>query len=444
MALTYQQFGAKIKSKYPEYNDMDDGTLGKKMLEKYPQYQDMVETREQKIAKYNQETESLRGEAKKAGSLGGIIKETAKGLPKAALEVGVGTPAKFLASALEAPKAAITGKASQRTYDLPGLEPFKSYQSEAETRAGDIVEGKKPLYTAAAPFIQVPLAGMETLFLGSAASKGYKAAKNIKSFKSALKMIVPSKSTALGKKGSIEAIKKSGKDGGARISMTGKVSIKPTKAHIKEANTIAPFAKSNNPVKTATNVNNEIKRYSEKVVEPFLENNKTPVNYTRLKSMLNKSKPKELVKGTDGEKVFNRIKSFYVKNTSGAKDNLSLWKSRSKIDNLFKQEYGDALYNTNSPQHIPVKDAYYKMRRAVNEYLSEANSPIYGPAMDRLSTLYNALDDIAINNRGIIGTGKVGRYLKEHPLVKKGVYAGASGAGLGGGYAALQYLMGKK
>ena len=183
MAQTIQQFGATIKAKYPQYRDMSDADVGKKMLAKYPQYQDMVETREQKISRYNQETESLRGEAKKAGSLGGIIKETAKGLPKAALEVGVGTPAKFAASTLEAPKAAITGKASQRTYDLPGLEPFKSYQSEAETRAGDIIEGKKSLASAATPFASVPLAGIETLFLGSAASKSLKAVKNIMSKK---------------------------------------------------------------------------------------------------------------------------------------------------------------------------------------------------------------------------------------------------------------------
>lgn len=37
------EFGETIKTKYPQYADMDPTELGKKMLEKYPQYSDMVE-----------------------------------------------------------------------------------------------------------------------------------------------------------------------------------------------------------------------------------------------------------------------------------------------------------------------------------------------------------------------------------------------------------------
>jgi hypothetical protein len=39
-----QQFGATIKTKYPQYQDMSDEELGSKMLAKYPQYQDMIQT----------------------------------------------------------------------------------------------------------------------------------------------------------------------------------------------------------------------------------------------------------------------------------------------------------------------------------------------------------------------------------------------------------------
>lgn len=38
------EFGETIKTKYPQYADMDSTELGKKMLEKYPQYSDMVDT----------------------------------------------------------------------------------------------------------------------------------------------------------------------------------------------------------------------------------------------------------------------------------------------------------------------------------------------------------------------------------------------------------------
>jgi len=104
-----------------------------------------------------------------------FTKQVKEELPTAALQVGVETPAKFLASAAEVPGILRRGKegieegrglqgyqATGKEYNIPGIKPFKSYISEAENRAGDIVEGKKPLYTAAAPFAAVPLAGMET------------------------------------------------------------------------------------------------------------------------------------------------------------------------------------------------------------------------------------------------------------------------------------------
>ena len=42
MPLDYKEFSAKIKSKYPEYSDVDDLTLAQKVIEKYPEYKDKV------------------------------------------------------------------------------------------------------------------------------------------------------------------------------------------------------------------------------------------------------------------------------------------------------------------------------------------------------------------------------------------------------------------
>ena len=42
MPLDYTEFAKKVKSKYPEYNDIDDLTLAKKMIEKYPEYKNEV------------------------------------------------------------------------------------------------------------------------------------------------------------------------------------------------------------------------------------------------------------------------------------------------------------------------------------------------------------------------------------------------------------------
>lgn len=40
--MTTQEFGNKIKVKYPQYADMDDASLGQKMILRYPQYKDLV------------------------------------------------------------------------------------------------------------------------------------------------------------------------------------------------------------------------------------------------------------------------------------------------------------------------------------------------------------------------------------------------------------------
>jgi hypothetical protein len=40
--LTIEQFGQKIKQKYPEYSDLSAIDIGNKMLSKYPEYQDMI------------------------------------------------------------------------------------------------------------------------------------------------------------------------------------------------------------------------------------------------------------------------------------------------------------------------------------------------------------------------------------------------------------------
>lgn len=56
MPQTLQQFGATIKAKYPQYNDISDQDLGSKMLTKYPQYNDMVDQND--AMKYGQQKSS--------------------------------------------------------------------------------------------------------------------------------------------------------------------------------------------------------------------------------------------------------------------------------------------------------------------------------------------------------------------------------------------------
>lgn len=41
--MNAQQFGQRVKLKYPEYSDMSDEELGQKMMAKYPEYADIAD-----------------------------------------------------------------------------------------------------------------------------------------------------------------------------------------------------------------------------------------------------------------------------------------------------------------------------------------------------------------------------------------------------------------
>ena len=42
MPIDYKEFASTIKTKYPQYKDVDDLELSQKMVEKYPEYKDKV------------------------------------------------------------------------------------------------------------------------------------------------------------------------------------------------------------------------------------------------------------------------------------------------------------------------------------------------------------------------------------------------------------------
>lgn len=96
MAQSLEQFGATIKAKYPQYNDIPNKELGAKMLAKYPQYKDMVssdvynvpENRATKIGNLQMAAGKAQEESKKANSLGAYV--GAVGGALASSEVGLG------------------------------------------------------------------------------------------------------------------------------------------------------------------------------------------------------------------------------------------------------------------------------------------------------------------------------------------------------------------
>lgn len=109
--------------------------------------------------------------AQESSSAKGIVKNAFKAAPQAIRDVLVGTPAKFVASALEAPGVAYNKQYTDRTYKVPGLTPFKSFQSDYGDVEKQVIEGKKGLGSAAWELAKIPLAGAETLGLAKGIGK---------------------------------------------------------------------------------------------------------------------------------------------------------------------------------------------------------------------------------------------------------------------------------
>jgi hypothetical protein len=131
-------------------------------------------------------------EAKQASSFGGMLKNAIKAVPRATADVAIGTPFKFGASVAEIPKIVFKkGQTSQREYKVPGLSPFKSYQSDFQNVANDVIEGKKGLGSAALSFANPVLGGVEMLGIGKGIGKGVTAFKGASSISQGIKKATP-------------------------------------------------------------------------------------------------------------------------------------------------------------------------------------------------------------------------------------------------------------
>lgn len=162
MAYSLETFGQKIKQKYPQYNDMEDRDLGMKMLSKYPEYNDVVA-----------DHAGVKSFITEKGPSTSLAKNFAKSLPSATFQVGVGSPIKLGVSGLEQSSfSKLPGVknliGSGKTYDLPGLQPFKSFQSESRDRA---VAGQNTILNVLQGAGEVALATADTLGTGKGLSK---------------------------------------------------------------------------------------------------------------------------------------------------------------------------------------------------------------------------------------------------------------------------------
>lgn len=116
----------------------------------------------------------------------------------------------------------------------------------------------------------------------------------------------------------------------------------------------------------------------------------------------------------------------------------SLFQTAKDFDRLVEKQFPNLYDRANAP----MRDAIRSTRDAINEFIEQKLPPGNKFREERFkqSLLWRAVDNMAPKARKEVGTTKLGRFTKKHPLLTKGVTHAASGLLGGLGFAEGQNL----
>jgi len=367
-------------------------------------------------------------------------------------EVFVDPSLKVAKAGLETPETILRGGKTptitrEALTGVPFLGKTKSYIQEQEERVPQIIEGEKPLWTAALPFAEIPLSVAEVFMYTKGLTKlspsVWKVAKNIitresKKFTNVLELV----SNPIIKKEATQAIMRAGRPGGVKVKgiIRKKPVIKPTSYEQEIAKTVRPFY-NKNPFKFAEKINKGIETEA-KSVSNFLTKNKVDYNPDELLAKIDAIEPPALItpeNATAVQRAKNIAKDVI---TSSENNNVALWEVRKTLDNMFENAKSGVL----DPDRVAsINLVVRRVRKTINNHIAEITKggQQFTSQMKKMSNMYSALDEIADKNYRVLI-----QVLKEKPLLKrmlkKGLrYAGYGVAGAVGGTIAGRIFRGK-
>jgi len=409
------------------------------------------ESGEKPVSPAQQEkTERLKVEAetaqKEAGK--GLFGRTLKELPGAAVQTFVGGPVKLGTSLGEGIATTFkTGgreNASGKTYDLPGLAPFKSFQSEAKQRA---VKGQNPLLNIGQGALETGLAGADTLLLGKfpKAVSSLVSRFDVRMGGSALQKALQ-KNTATNLNEAIDIVKPQNFTRKEAINLlkTGQVEekgllktikAKPTVQDMEAAESVTGVVKkSNSFTENLSAVNARISQVSQQELRPFVMANNKPFNLKTITARLNAVEPPKMIKAdTTLNNTYSQVKELLLDEIKKhPKTNSGLWDARIAFDKVVEKEF-PTLYGTE--KYTAVKQAVLDFRHAANDFIS-VNTPneTFKTGLKKLSNMYTARENIAENSYRLLETNILNRLAKQHPTLRK-ILGVAGGATIAGGLA---------
>ncbi len=353
-----------------------------------------------------------------------------KATPGALYQTLVGDPAKLLISGGEGAIAGFENKptATGKTYNLPGLAPFKSFQSEAVDRAKS---GQGPVKNILEGTGQTALAGLQTIGMVEGGLKGGKAAYD---------SLQPTVQTAID---AVSATPKGSQLGkayadtvtGKRAATPGGIikpqSIGPDSQAVGLGTRLQDILTSKDPLKNLDSLATNLQE-TEGKLGPLLENDKTPFIKQSVNDglgELEKNMPREFIK--DPNKSYQDVIAFAQKMVNETEPNMNgLRDARIAFDNQAKIEYPNAFKNgyidTKTPAGQAIKDA----RDFISNYLysTAENGSEAQQLIKRESDIFNASQIIgpkAGESEGASKLSQIGKAIENHPIYSTALTVGA-------------------
>jgi hypothetical protein len=331
----------------------------------------------------------------------GLFGRTVKELPHGAMQVGLGGPAQFVASALEAPKAIATQKASDRTYKIPGLDPFKSIQSEAQQ---SVQEGQSVGKTILTKGLKTVSEGLETAVLTKGIQNVAKSAAEARNNNKIWNLIQPK----LNVNEQAEAVK-SGQI--AKTGLFGKVSQVPDQEMI---DVTRKYIKSVDPIKAVGQMQDGIATEAN-TLRSGLKQSKAIWNRNELMGAINKNEQPHLLSG-DIKKAYEKSLNLALKEAEKSPKSLDgLLDVRQNFDRIVAKQYPN-LYASDTL--TPIKSAVMDTRRAINSLIESklpetADKAAFVQSLRTQTKLYEAIDNVATKVPKV-GTNALSKFKGSH------------------------------
>ena len=373
-------------------------------------------------------------------------------LPKQAGRTLLETPARFLASAAAAPVDLYrTATGGQPMHGNIPVVNKPTYQAQGARDIGQLFDkayagekfGVGDYAKAVRPFAEVPAAALETVGvakLGKAAINGMGGARRLfadrklsKEIESTMEMITP----LMDKKAKIAALAQAGKPGGVARGRLGTTVRTPNKEDVEVAKAVMPFIKKKNPSASVENINEEIGRFSDDSLRPYLQANPRAYNPQTLNKKLAEVEPPDWIKADSvAERTYTLVKNRMMQAAQQHPGTMEgLWDSRVSFDQTVKQQFGDAALDPT--KRAFVNRAVRDMRGAVNDFIAESTGDSqFKQAMKYLSRLFMARDNISEKYYKVVESSDeivpLARRFKKAATWTGGVVAGTAASGIAG------------